>query len=278
MNAHPAPSAIIKSVRNFIIEAISNIILYQRDQDEKQYRNAHVTIEIVKNLNNLYVTLKNNDNTSYHSRYEINRALNISKLYIKDDLAQQFESLEIEFAGPLTMPSEFSYNSVDGVNSLYGIRKINGEWPSFEEVCNFFDGNDDGIKHPTLTSECRKLAAIAQSDHNSPNVNGKILGVKLKSGRSKLTKEYIESLVQSVHFFTAEDGVAGTCQVPPDNAHLVTICLLTMTGGHQIIGKSFCGTPSEYVPGDGNANALRDAHNQLWGIAYALETETTKQQ
>ena len=56
--------------------------------------------------------------------------------------------------------------------------------------------------------------------------------------------------------------------------HKMTVCLLTLKNGHEVIGISGCVDPANYDLAVGGPIARQKAVDQLWGLAgYALQVE-----
>lgn len=69
----------------------------------------------------------------------------------------------------------------------------------------------------------------------------------------KLTKEYLENLVENKQFVVFE----GTT---------VTVCLVTLKNGFNLVGKSACLDPNNFDKSDGEQYAYEDAMDKLWEL------------
>lgn len=69
----------------------------------------------------------------------------------------------------------------------------------------------------------------------------------------KITKEYLESLVDKEAYIYPDDTT-------------VTICILTLKNGFNLIGHSACLNKEDFNPEIGNSVAKANAINQLWQL------------
>lgn len=114
-----------------------------------------------------------------------------------------------------------------------------------------------------------------------------------------VTLEQLEGTIESVHYFTAADGVDGaTIQdqwvervyeglslvplaydnmrdgIPMVDLALLTFCVLRLKNGFTAHGVSACADPANYNRDIGERLALADAKNKLWSLlGYELKTK-----
>lgn len=107
------------------------------------------------------------------------------------------------------------------------------------------------------------------------------------TGGERVTLESIEAAIVWENYFTADEGVSGaelhnrlaTQTEPfavnhkwhqevynPGSLGLLTICVLTLTNGWTILGKSACADPLNFNPDLGRRLARTDAVNQIWPL------------
>lgn len=117
----------------------------------------------------------------------------------------------------------------------------------------------------------------------------------MKSEALKATEEY--SAAKSTHprvsladmeakivrevYFTAgeaDDALNGVVDGPCTPLHLLTICILVMSNGFTIIGKSAPASPENFDAEKGKTFAYEDAIKQLWPLeGYALRERLAAQ-
>ncbi|MBN8927427.1 MAG: hypothetical protein BGO51_03735 [Rhodospirillales bacterium 69-11] len=76
-----------------------------------------------------------------------------------------------------------------------------------------------------------------------------------------VTKERIESVITSVEFERISDGT-------------MTICVVTLRNGFQVVGKSACAHPENYNKDLGEKIAYDDAFRQIWPLEGYLLRES----
>lgn len=82
----------------------------------------------------------------------------------------------------------------------------------------------------------------------------------------------MEAKITEQHYFTAIDAIYGDGPRPSESPlALLTICILVMTNGFTIIGKSAPASPENFNAEKGKRFAYEDAIKQLWPLeGYAL--------
>ena len=76
---------------------------------------------------------------------------------------------------------------------------------------------------------------------------------------NKITLEYLHSLVEKETYHRFE----GTT---------VTVCLLTLKNGFNVVGESACADPANFNSKDGEVFAKVNASNKLWSLeGYLLK-------
>lgn len=94
----------------------------------------------------------------------------------------------------------------------------------------------------------------------------------------RITPEHIQSVIVSVHYFTAKDGQNGVdCGYDPANQHpaleLLTFCVLVLRNGFTVVGKSACASPENFNEEIGRRVARADAEQQIWPLEGYLLRE-----
>ena len=108
----------------------------------------------------------------------------------------------------------------------------------------------------------------------------------------RLTPDYIDSVIQSVHFFTAGDGYAGALASseefnslpenervvqPPVQLDLLTFCVIVLKSGFTATGESVCASPENFDPEIGRKIAYENAYNKIWLLeGYLLKEQLSK--
>lgn len=114
----------------------------------------------------------------------------------------------------------------------------------------------------------------------------------------RLTPDHIDSVIQSVHYFTAGDGYAGALASseefnslpedervinPPQQLDLLTICVIVLKNGFTVTGESACASPENFNAKIGQKIAYGNAREKIWELeGYLLKeklyrTELDKQ-
>ena len=95
----------------------------------------------------------------------------------------------------------------------------------------------------------------------------------------RLTPDLIDSVIQSVHYFTAGDGYVGaltsleefnalpeherTVQ-PPLQLDLLTFCVIVLRNGFTVTGESACASPKNFNADIGQKVAYENAREKIW--------------
>ena len=103
----------------------------------------------------------------------------------------------------------------------------------------------------------------------------------------RLTPDHIDSVIQSVHFFTAGDGYAGVLVSseeftslpegerfinPPQQLDLLTFCVLILKNGFTVTGESACASPDNFDAEIGKKIAYQNAREKIWELeGYLLK-------
>ena len=104
----------------------------------------------------------------------------------------------------------------------------------------------------------------------------------------RLTPDHIDSVIQSVHFFTAGDGYAGVLVSseefnslpegerfiinPPQQLDLLTFCVLILKNGFTVTGESACASPDNFDAEIGKKIAYQNAREKIWMLeGYLLK-------
>ena len=104
----------------------------------------------------------------------------------------------------------------------------------------------------------------------------------------RLTPNHIDSVIQSVHFFTAGDGYAGVLVSseeftslpegerfiinPPQQLDLLTFCVLILKNGFTVTGESACASPDNFDAEIGKKIAYQNAREKIWMLeGYLLK-------
>jgi hypothetical protein len=101
----------------------------------------------------------------------------------------------------------------------------------------------------------------------------------------------VESAIQSEHYFTAKEGVAGRAHLEgmaqdgtsngwfaPAPLQLLTFCVLVLKNGFTVTGESACVDPAEFNAAMGKQLARDHAFSKVWPLlGYALKDEMYKE-
>lgn len=103
----------------------------------------------------------------------------------------------------------------------------------------------------------------------------------------RLTPDHIDSVIQSVHYFTAGDGFAGALASseefnslpederfisPPQQLDLLTFCVIVLKNGFTVTGESACASPENFDAKIGQKIAYQNAREKIWVLeGYLLK-------
>ena len=103
----------------------------------------------------------------------------------------------------------------------------------------------------------------------------------------RLTPDHIDSVIQSVHYFTAGDGYAGALASseefnslpeverfinPPQQLDLLTFCVIVLKNGFTVTGESACASPDNFDAEIGKKIAYQNAREKIWMLeGYLLK-------
>ena len=103
----------------------------------------------------------------------------------------------------------------------------------------------------------------------------------------RITPDHIDSVIQSVHFFTAGDGYAGALASseefnslpegerfinPPQQLDLLTFCVIVLKNGFTVTGESACASPDNFDAEIGKKVAYQNAREKIWELeGYLLK-------
>ena len=108
----------------------------------------------------------------------------------------------------------------------------------------------------------------------------------------RLTPNHIDSVIQSVHYFTAGDGYVGaltsseefnalpeherTVQ-PSLQLDLLTFCVIVLRNGFTVTGESACASPKNFNADIGQKVAYENAREKIWLLEGYLLKEKLHQ-
>ena len=101
----------------------------------------------------------------------------------------------------------------------------------------------------------------------------------------RITPDYIDSCIDSEHYFTALDGVDGHYRggyqaQGVSNAvslSLLTFCVLVLKNGFTVTGESACASPENFDAEIGRKVARQNARDKIWALeGYALKTKLSQ--
>lgn len=95
---------------------------------------------------------------------------------------------------------------------------------------------------------------------------------------ARVTPADIEANIDSEHYFTAGQGIAGRCYREvsalhsPGQLELLTFCVLVLRNGFTVTGESACASPENFDAEIGRKIARQNAVQKLWPLmGYALK-------
>lgn len=99
----------------------------------------------------------------------------------------------------------------------------------------------------------------------------------------RLTPDHIDSVIQSVHYFTAADGASNADNNydplvgAPSQLYLLTFCVLVLKNGFTVTGESACASPENFNAEIGQKVAYENARNKIWQLEGYLLKEKLHQ-
>lgn len=108
----------------------------------------------------------------------------------------------------------------------------------------------------------------------------------------RITPQRIDSIIASVHYFTAGDGFTGALtateefnalsddqrfvDVPPQ-LDLLTFCVIVLKNGFTVTGESACASPENFDAEIGKKIAYKNAREKIWLLeGYLLKEKLSK--
>ena len=96
----------------------------------------------------------------------------------------------------------------------------------------------------------------------------------------RVTPADIEANIDSEHYFTAGQGIAGRCYREvsalhsPGQLELLTFCVLVLSNGFTVTGESACASPENFDAEIGRNIARQNAVQKIWPLmGYELRTK-----
>lgn len=89
----------------------------------------------------------------------------------------------------------------------------------------------------------------------------------------RVTKHGIESQIAGVNYMRLSDAAEALGQPVSTAMECTTLCLITMSNGFLVIGKSACVSPENYNRELGCEIAYKDAFDQIWALEGYLLRE-----
>ena len=102
----------------------------------------------------------------------------------------------------------------------------------------------------------------------------------------RLTPDHIDSVIQSVHYFTAADDASNADNNydplvgAPSQLYLLTFCVIVLKNGFKVTGESACANPENFDRIIGQKIAYENAREKIWMLeGYLLKEKlsTSKQ-
>ena len=100
----------------------------------------------------------------------------------------------------------------------------------------------------------------------------------------RLTPDHIDSVIQSVHYFTAADGASNADNNydplvgAPSQLYLLTFCVIVLKNGFTVTGESACASPENFDAEIGKKIAYDNAREKIWLLeGYLLKEKLNHQ-
>lgn len=97
---------------------------------------------------------------------------------------------------------------------------------------------------------------------------------------ARVTPADIEANIDSEHYFTAGQGIAGRCYREvsalhsPGQLELLTFCVLVLRNGFTVTGESACASPENFDAEIGRKIARQNAAQKIWPLmGYELRSK-----
>lgn len=86
----------------------------------------------------------------------------------------------------------------------------------------------------------------------------------------RVTPQDVEDAIESEHYFTAAEGMAGARGYDPADVkeplRLLTFCVLVLHNGFTVTGESACASPENFRPEIGQRVARANAVQKIWPL------------
>lgn len=98
----------------------------------------------------------------------------------------------------------------------------------------------------------------------------------------RITSDHIDSVIVSIYYFTAEQGVRQAYKDNDDvmteqaalSLPLMTFCVLVLKNGYTVVGQSACASPENFNAEFGRKIALENAKEKIWSLeGYLLKNK-----
>lgn len=100
---------------------------------------------------------------------------------------------------------------------------------------------------------------------------------------ARITPADIEANIDSEHYFTAGQGIAGRCYREvsalhsPGQLELLTFCVLVLRNGFTVTGESACASPENFDAEIGRNIARQNAVQKIWPLmGYELRSKLSQ--
>lgn len=165
------------------------------------------------------------------------------------------------------------------------IERAMGELSKLHEGFNMEVNRAFNILHDAFWSECPAPASAVPKRRETADAEHL---PKANKG-PRVTRADIEANIDSVHYFTASDGVVGATaaltgqalfgvsyKVPP--LHLLTFCVLVLRNGTKVVGINHGATdPAQHSAEVGRAYARAQAEEKVWELlGFRLRDELAR--
>ena len=99
----------------------------------------------------------------------------------------------------------------------------------------------------------------------------------------RLTPNHIDSVISSVNYFTADNGIVGRSYqnkealFNPGVLSTLTFCVIVLKNGFTVTGESACASPENFDPEIGRKIAYENAREKIWLLEGYLLKEKLHQ-
>ena len=183
-------------------------------------------------------------------------------------------------------PTTDTTGNAEQVARMIGVSawRISGDYLIIENpLLDYRVTNNETYSHKTDRIPNGAVVILVQEEPKTveQQIEQEIQSKNLNAPR--LTPDHIDSVIQSVHYFTGNDGIRGSTG---DNVSygkeyplsLLTFCVIVLKNGFTVTGESACASPENFDAEIGKKIAYDNAREKIWLLeGYLLKEKLNHQ-